>query len=91
MRAPHKYAPNMDNSRTLPTSAAAVVGGLAGAAIVWLNRPNPPSCTTLDNGMRACMPIYVVGPPLWLYGAFALVGALVAGGLTYGVRRSRVR
>jgi hypothetical protein len=34
--------------------------------------------------MRACMPIYVVDPPLWLYGAFAVIGALLAGGMTLG-------
>jgi hypothetical protein len=80
-----KYAPNMRDSRTLSTTtAAAVVGGVLAAAIVWLSRPDPPSCTTLDNGMRACMPIYVVDPPLWLYGAVAVVGALLDAGVAFG-------
>jgi hypothetical protein len=76
------------------TTAAAAIGGVLGTAIVWLSRPDPPSCTTLDIGMRACMPIYVVDPPLWLYGAFAVIGALLAGGMTLGftfVRRARGR
>ncbi len=54
-----------------------------------LSRPDPPTCTTLDNGMRACMPIYVFDPPLWLYGAFAVIGALLAGGLAYGYTFAR--
>jgi hypothetical protein len=90
-----KYAADMHDSRTPPTATtAAVVGGVVGAAIVWLSRPVPPSCTTLDNGMRACMPIYVVEPPLWLYAAFAVVGALIAGGVALGYmfsRRARAR
>jgi hypothetical protein len=72
--------------------AAAVVGGVVGAIIVWLSRPDPPSCTTLDNGMRACMPILVVDPPLWLYGVSAVIGALLASGVAYGyafARRAR--
>ena len=84
----------MHDSRTLSMTAAAVVGGVVGAAIVWLSRPDPPSCTTLDNGMRACMPIYIVGPPLWLSGTFAVVGALLTGGVAYGytfARRARAR
>jgi hypothetical protein len=82
----------MHDKRKLSTIAAAVVGGVVGATIVWLSRPDPPSCTTLDNGMRACMPIYVVDPPLWLYGVFAVIGALLAGGVAYGyaiARRAR--
>ena len=67
-----EYAPNMHDKRKLSMIAAAVVGGVVGATIVWLSRPDPPSCTTLDNGMRACMPIYVVDPPLWLYGSSQL-------------------
>lgn len=38
------------------------------------------------------MPIYVVDPPLWLYGVFSVVGALLAGGVAYGyafARRAR--
>lgn len=76
----------------LLASAAAVVGGLLGAAVVWLSRPDPPTCTTLDKGMRACMPVIVVEPPLWLYGASAVVGALLAGGMAYAfARRARGR
>lgn len=78
--------------RSLSTTAAAVVGGVLGAVTVWLSRPDPPSCTTLDNGTRACMPIYVVDPPPWLYAAFAIIGALLAGGITLGyafARRAR--
>jgi hypothetical protein len=85
----------MQDSRALSTAtAAAVVGGVLGAAIVWLSRPDPPSCTMLDNGMRVCMPIYVVDPPLWIYGAFAVIGALLAGALPLGyafARRARGR
>jgi hypothetical protein len=81
----------MRDSRTLSTTtAAAVVGGVLAAAIVWLSRPDPPSCTTLDNGMRACMPI-VVDPPMWLYGAFAVVGALLAAGVAFGYSTVRRR
>lgn len=82
----------MHDRRKLSTIAAAVMGGVVGATIVWLSRPDPPSCTTLENGMRACMPIYVVDPPLWLYGVFAVIGALLAGGVAYGdafARRAR--
>jgi hypothetical protein len=82
----------MHDKRKLSTIAAAVVGGVVGATIVWLSRPDPPSCTMLDNGIRACMPIYVVDPPLWLYGVFAVIGALLAGGVAYGyafARRAR--
>lgn len=78
-----EYAPNMHAKRILSTIAAAVIGGVVGAIIVWLSRPDSPSCTTLDDGMRACMPIYVVNPPLWLYGGFAVIGALLAGGVAY--------
>lgn len=84
----------MHDIRTPSRTGAAVAGGVVGASIVWLSRPDPPSCTTLDNGMRACMPIYVVDPPLWLYAAFALIGALLAGGVAYGytfARRARAR
>jgi hypothetical protein len=79
----------MHDSRTLSTIAATVAGGAVGAAIVWLSRPDPPSCTTLDNGRRACMPIYVVGPPLWLYVASAVIGALLAGGVAHGYTLAR--
>lgn len=84
----------MHDSRTLSMAAAAVFGGVVGASIVWLSRPDPSSCSTLDNGMRACMPIYVVDPPLWLYGALAVIGALLAGGVAYrytSARRARAR
>lgn len=89
-----KYAPNMHGKGALSTTAAAVVGGFLGVAIVWLSRPTLPSCTRLDNGMRACMPIYVVQPPLWLYAAFGVLGALLAGGVAYAyafARRARAR
>jgi len=89
-----KYAPFMPDSRALSTIAATALGAVVGAAIVWLSRPNPPSCTTLDNGMRACMPIYVVNPPMWLYVVSAVIGALLAGGVAYGytfARRARAR
>ena len=82
-----KYIQNMHGRSALSATAAAVLGGLLGAAIVWLSRPDPPTCTTLDNGMRACMPIYAVEPPLWLYGAFAAVGALLAAGMTQAFAR----
>jgi hypothetical protein len=95
MSAHWKYAPIVQSRRAVfTTTAAAVVGGVLGAATVWLSRPAPPSCSTLDNGMRACMPIYVVDPPLWLYGAFVVIGALLAGGMTLGyafARRPRGR
>lgn len=46
---------------------------------VWgPGREQPDPCTTLDNGMRACMPIIVMPPPLWAYFAFACGGAIVA-------------
>jgi len=93
MSARGEYGVNMQAKRELAAAVAvAVVGGVLGAAFVWLSRPDPPSCTTLDNGMRACMPIYVVDPPLWLYGAFAVIGALLAGGMTLAyafARRAR--
>jgi hypothetical protein len=83
----------MLSSRKLAASAAiATIGGVLGAAFVWLKRPDAPICTTLDNGMRACMPIYVVDPPLWLYGAFSVGGVLLAGGMTLAyafARRAR--
>jgi hypothetical protein len=63
----------------------APVGLLVGIAFLWLSRPDPPACTTLDNGMRACMPILVEGPHVWLYGAFGVVGALLAGGLAFAL------
>lgn len=63
------------------TICFALVGGLVGVAVAWLSRSDPPSCTSLDNGMRACMPILVEGPPVWLYGAFGGVGALLGGGM----------
>ncbi len=95
MSGKRKYAANMHESRALTaTTAAMVVGGVLGAAIIWVNRPNPPSCTTLDNGVRACMPIDVVDPPLWLYGVSAIVGALLVGGVALGfafARRARSR
>lgn len=73
----------MPAKRELAASAAiAAVGGVLGAVVVWLSRPVLPSCTTLENGMRACMPIYVVDPPLWLYGTVAVGGAFLAGVMT---------
>lgn len=78
----------MDECRRLGLTAA-VIGGLLGATFVWLNRPEPPGCTTLDNGMRACMPVYVAEPPLWIYVAFALAGALVASGMALGYAVAR--
>lgn len=93
MSAGGEYGLTMQAKRELAaTTVIAAVGGVLGAAFVWLSRPDPPSCTTLDNGMRACMPIYVVDPPLWLYGAFAVIGALLAGGMTLAyafARRAR--
>lgn len=79
-----EYGVNMPAKRELAAALAAIAGGggVLGAVVVWLNRPDPPSCTTLDNGMRACMPIYVVDPPLWLYGAFAVGGAFLVCGMT---------
>lgn len=74
------------------TAAAAVVGAVVGAAVLGLSRPDPPACTTLDDGVRACMPILVVAPPWWAYATFAVIGALLAGGVAYGcllARRAR--
>lgn len=82
----------MHDKGKLSTIAWAVVGGVVGAIIVWLSRPDPASCTTLDNGMRACMPIHVVDPPLWLYGVSAGIGAFLPWGVAYGyafARRAR--
>jgi hypothetical protein len=88
-----EYGVNMLGKRQLAASAAiAAVGGVLGAVVVWLSRPEFASCTTLDNGMRACMPIYLVDPPLWLYGAVAVGGAFLAGGITLAyafARRAR--
>ena len=69
------------------TAVVTVFGAVLGASIVWLNRPDAASCTTLHNAMRACMPVYVVGPPLWLYAAFAVCGALLAGCVAYASAR----
>ena len=63
-------------------------------ATLWLTQPDPPSCTTLDNGSRACMPVMVVPPPLALYVAFAVIGALLVGGMMLAytfIRRTRGR
>lgn len=84
-----EYAPNMHDKRKLSTTAAALVGGVVGVVIVWLSRPDAPSCTTLDNGMRACMPIHVVDPPLWLYGVSTVIGALLACGVACGFALAR--
>jgi hypothetical protein len=74
----------MPGNRTLSrVFGAALVGAVAAVALVWLNRPESPSCVTWDNGMLACLPIYVVDVPLWLYGAVAIIGALLAGALAY--------
>ena len=55
------------------------VGALLGLLYVWGPwRGKPDPCTTLDNGMRACMPMVVVAPPLWAYFAFACGGAIAA-------------
>lgn len=60
----------------------AVVAGVLGAGFVWWHRPDPSSCITLDDGIRACMPVHVVAPPLWLYAAFAVGAAFLGGGMT---------
>lgn len=74
----------MPRDRALPrVFGAALVGALVAMTLVWLNRPESPSCVTLDNGTHACMPVYVVDVPLWLYGAVAIIGALLAGALAY--------
>lgn len=58
---------------------AVLVGASLGLLYVWGPwRGKPDPCTTLDDGVRACMPIVVVPPPLWAYFAFACGGALVA-------------
>lgn len=67
----------------------ALVGLLVGIAVLWLSRPDRPACTTLDNGMRACMPVLVEGPPVWLYGAFGIAGALMAGGFAFALASAR--
>jgi hypothetical protein len=55
------------------------VGALLGLLYVWDPwRGEPDPCTTLDNGMRACMPMVAVSPPLWAYLAFACGGAIAA-------------
>lgn len=93
-----QYVADMQDSRKHLTATtattAAVVGGVVGVAVVWASRPDPPSCTTLGNGMRACMPIHAVDPAMWLYAAFAAIGAAIAGGVTFGylfARRARAR
>ena len=80
--------------RELAVFAASAVGGAVGAVFVWLRRPAPPSCTTLDNGKYACMPIHAVDPPLALWFARGHRGGrdrpqgLMAGRVTW---RSSVR
>ena len=64
------------------STAVAVVAGVLGAVVVWLHRTDPRSCITLDDGIRACMPVHVVAPPLWLYAAVAVSCAFLAGGMT---------
>lgn len=54
------------------------VGALLGVFFVWGPWRKSPSCTTFDDGTRACMPMVVVPPPLWAYFAFACGGAVVA-------------
>ena len=65
------------NGRAVAVSLA--LGALLGWLYVWgpwRGEKNP--CTTLDDGVQACMPILVVPPPLWVYIAFAFTGAVVA-------------
>lgn len=57
-------------------AASLVVGGTLGVLMVWLLRPESPACTTTETGLRACMPVVVVPPPLWVYFAFGAAGAL---------------
>ena len=52
------------------------LGAGLGVVLVWLLGSEPPSCTTTSTGVRACMPIYVVPPSLWVYVAFGAAGAL---------------
>lgn len=53
-----------------------LLGAALSVATVWLLRPEPPACTTLENGLRACMPVLVVPPPAWAYVAAGLLGAI---------------
>ena len=78
---PPTYGLGMDAKRAVPPAVAAAVGGLLAVALVWSNRPESSGCTTLETGARACMPTLVVGPPLWLYAAVAVGGAVIAAGL----------
>ena len=53
------------------------LGAVLGFLYVWLPwRGKPDPCTTLDDGLRACMPILVVAPPLWVYVLCCAAGAL---------------
>jgi hypothetical protein len=55
------------------------VGALLGLLYVWsASREEPDPCTTLDSGVRVCMPIIVMAPPMWAYFAFACGGAIAA-------------
>lgn len=45
--------------------------------LLWLQSPDPPSCTTLPDGRRACMPVLVVPPTPWDYAFWGVVGAMI--------------
>jgi hypothetical protein len=74
----------------------AVLGAAVGVLFVWLQRPDAPAegCTTTSDGLRACILVHVVPPPLWAYFVLgaggALAGLLLALG-ALGIRRQLAR
>lgn len=77
--APYSWSVRVLGLSSRVAALAVVVGALLGSSYVWGPwRSQPQPCTTLDDGTRTCMPVFVVPPPLWAYFAFACGGALVA-------------
>ena len=58
-------------------ACSALVGAVLGVLFVLLSRQDESPCTTLDDGTRACMPVMVIPPPLWVYVAFGITGAVL--------------